>query len=299
VKVFVTGATGFVGSAVVRELLDAGHQVLGMARSDAGAKALAEAGAEVHRGDLKDLDSLRDGAGKSEGVVHTAFVHDWSDFLANVETDRRAVEALTAALAESGKPFINTSGTAMTAFASAPGHVGTEDDAPPGSVPRVASEEATVSAAARGVRSAVVRLPPSVHGEGDHGFVPRIIGIARETGVSAYVGDGRNRWPSVHRLDAAHLYRLILEKGSPGARYHAVADRGVPFREIAEVIGRRLNLPVVSKPPEEAAAHFGFLGMFVGMDCPASAEKTQEQLDWRPTRPSLIPDLDQAHYFTA
>lgn len=297
-RVFVTGATGFVGSGIVRELLGAGHQVLGMARSDAGAKALADSGVEVHRGDLKDLDSLRRGAAKSDGVIHTAFVHDWSDYQANIETDRLAVEALTAALADSGKPFINTSGTAMTAFASAPGHVGTEDDAPPSSVPRVASEEATVSAASRGVRSAVVRLPPSVHGEGDHGFVPRIIGIAREKGVSAYVGDGQNRWPSVHRLDAAHLYRLILEKGAAGARYHAVADEGVPFREIAEVIGRRLNLPVVSMAPEEAAGHFGFLGMFVGMDCPATAKKTQEQLDWRPTGPSLIQDLDQAHYFT-
>jgi nucleoside-diphosphate-sugar epimerase len=296
-RIFVTGATGFVGSAVSRELLNAGHQVLGMARSDTGAKALADAGVEVYRGDLKDPDSLRDGAMRSDGVVHTAFVHDWSDFQANVETDRRAVEALADALAGSGKPFVNTSGIAMTAFASAPGHVGVEDDAPPNSIPRVASEEATLAAASHGVRSAVVRLPFSVHGEGDHGFVPMIIGIAREKGVSAYIGDGHNRWPSVHRLDAAHLYRLVLEKGAAGTRYHAVADRGVPFREIAEVIGRRLNLPVVSKPPEEAEGHFGFLGMFVGMDCPASGEKTQAELGWRPTEPGLIPDLDQAHYF--
>lgn len=295
-KVFVTGATGFVGSAIVRELLEAGHQVLGMVRSDVGARALAETGAEGHRGDLEDLDSLTRGAAMADGVIHTAFIHDWSDFMANVETDRRAVEALAAALADSGKPFVNTSGTAMTAF-MAPGQLGTEDVAPPASVPRVASEEVTLAAASRGVRSAVVRLPPSVHGEGDHGFVPRIIGIAREKGVSAYVGEGRNRWPSVHRLDAAHLYRLILETGPAGARYHAVADEGVPFREIAEVIGRRLNLPVVSKPPEAAAEHFGFLGMFVGMDCPASSAKTRDQLGWRLSQPGLIADLDQAHYF--
>jgi nucleoside-diphosphate-sugar epimerase len=295
-RIFVTGATGFVGSAVVRELLNAGHQVLGLARSDAGAKSLIDAGAEVHRGELKDLDSLRGGAAKSDGVVHTAFIHDWSDFQTNVDIDQRAVEALTAALADTGKPFINTSGVAMTSFAS-PGRAATEDDVPASSLPRMASEEAAVSAASRGVRGGVVRLPPSVHGEGDHGFVPRIIEIARETGVSAYVGEGENRWPSVHRLDAARLYRFILENGSAAGRYHAIADQGVPFRQIAEVIGRRLSLPVVSKSSEEAAAHFGFLAMFVGMDCPASSAKTQDELGWRPTQPGLIADLDQPHYF--
>ena len=292
-RVFVTGATGFVGSAVVRELLNAGHHVLGLARSDAGAKSLIEAGVEAHRGDLKDLQSLRGGAAKSDGVVHTAFIHDWSDFQASIDADQRAVEALIAELVDTGKPFINTSGMAF----AAPGRIATENDVPPISLPRIASEEAAASAASHGVRGAVVRLPPSVHGAGDHGFVPGIIEIARETGVSAYVGGGENRWPSAHRLDAARLYRLILESASAAGRYHAVADEGVPFRQIAEVIGRRLGLPVVSKPPEEAAAHFGFLGMFVGLDCPASSAKTQDALGWRPTQPGLIADLDQPHYF--
>ena len=295
-RVLVTGATGFIGSAIVRELLTAGHEVLGLARSDAGAKSLIAAGAQVHRGDLEDLESLRIGAAMSDGVIHTAFIHDFSKFEASCEIERRAIEALGSALADSDRPFVITSGTALLT----PGHLAIEDIVPTfdsHSFPRVASEVAAASMAARGVRVSVVRLPPSVHGDGDHGFVPRLIGIAREKSVSAYVGDGLNRWPAVHRLDAAHLYRLVLEKGSAGARYHGVADEGVPVREIADVIGQRLNVPVVGKSREEAADHFGFLGFFVGVDCPASSAQTQERLGWRATQPGLIPDLDRPRYF--
>ncbi len=293
-RVFVTGATGFIGTAVVQELIHAGHQVLGLSRSDAGAKSLIDAGAKVHRGDLQDLESLRSGASMCEGVIHMAFIHDFSAYAAAVETDRRAVEAIAGALEGSGKPLVIASGTLMVAHA----RPGTEQDAPASvDVPRAASEATVIAAAGRGVRGSVVRLPPSVHGDGDHGFVPMLIGIAREKGVSAYVGDGLNRWPAVHRLDAAHLFRLALEKGSAGARYHAVADDGVPIRDIAEVIARRLNVPVVSKSSEEAAGHFGFLAFVLGMDAPASSAQTRESLGWRPTQPGLIPDLDHARYF--
>jgi nucleoside-diphosphate-sugar epimerase len=296
-RVFVTGATGFIGSAVVQELIGAGHTVVGLTRSDAAATALVAAGAEPHCGSLDDLDSLKRGAKAADGVIHLAFIHDFSQYVANGETDLRAVEAMGSALAGSGRPLVVTSGT--TVFVP-PGWSLTEDDAgDPASVgaPRVASEDAVLRLAEQGVRASVVRLPPSVHGDGDRAFVPALIGIARATGVSAHVGDGRNRWPAVHRLDAARLFRLALENAPAGSRLHGVADEGVMVRDIAEVIGRRLNLPVVSKPPEEAAVHFGWLTGFLGIDCLASSAKTQALLGWQPTQAGLIADLDHPRYF--
>ncbi len=292
-RVFVTGATGYIGSVVVEDLIRAGHRVLGLARSDAGAKSLLDAGAQVHRGDLEDLESLSSGASMADGVIHCAFNHDFSKYLANCEADRRAIEALGSSLVGSDRPLIVTSGTGV---ALTPGRLSTEDDPPTPSsagVLRSASEEATAAIAARGVRTAVVRLP-QVHDQLKQGLISLLIAVAREKGVSAYVGDGLNRWPAMHRLDAAPLYRLALEKGTAGARYNGVGEEGVPLREIAEVIGRRLNIPVVSKSPEQASEHFGWLGFIVGIDCPASSALTQERLGWRPTQIGIIPDLERA-----
>ena len=297
-RVFVTGATGFIGSAVVRELLEAGHQVVGLARSDTSAAALTAAGAAVHRGTLDDLDSLRSGAVAADGVIHTAFtnISDSTNFADAAAADLRAVETIGAALEDSGKPFVVTSGTLLLSML---GRLGTEEDVQDPAFPRVASENAAVSLAKRGVRSSVVRLAPSVHGEGDkHGFVTSLIGIARAKGVSAFVDDGANRWPAVHRLDAAHLYRLALEAAPAGSRLHGVGEEGVPFRDIAGVIGRHLNLPVVSISREEAAAHFRFLFPFVSFDNPTSSTRTQELLGWRPVHRALIPDIEEGHYFT-
>jgi len=293
-RVFVTGASGWVGSAVTRELIAAGHKVLGLARSDASARTVAAAGAEVHRGALDDLDSLERGAAACDGVIHTAFIHDFSDFVANCAIDKAAIEAIGAVLEGSGRPLIVTSGTLGLPH----GRLGTEDDPTSSVLPR-RSEEVGLPLAARGVRAMVVRLSPSVHGDGDHGFVATLVRIAREKGFATYVGDGKNRWPAVHRLDAARIYRLALEKGASGSRFHGVADEGIPVREIAEAIGRRLNVPAVSKTHEEAGALLGFIGHVLAMDGPASSALTQERLGWRPTGPGLIADLEKGRYFDA
>ncbi|HEY3937882.1 MAG TPA: SDR family oxidoreductase [Bryobacteraceae bacterium] len=297
-RIFVTGATGFIGSAIARELISAGHQVLGLARSDAGAQSLIAAGAQVHRGDLEDLESLRSGAATSDGVIHTAFNHDFSKYVANCEADRHAIEAIGSVLTGSDRPLIITSGTGMAN--AAPGQLAIEENpaASSAAVPRAASEEAAASVAARGVNVSVVRLP-QVHDTVKQGLVAYAIHLAREKGVSAYVGDGLNRWPAAHVLDTARLYRLALEKREAGAKYHAVAEEGVPLRDIAEVIGRGLKAPVIAMSPEEAAAHFGWLGAFAGRDVPASSAQTQERLGWCPTGPGLIADLEQMRYFEA
>jgi nucleoside-diphosphate-sugar epimerase len=294
-RVFVTGATGFIGSVVVQELLKTGHQVLGLTRSDAGAKWLAAAGAEVHRGSLEDLESLRSGAAASDGVIHLAFNHNFSNFVAICEADRQVIEAMGSVLAGSDRPFIVTSGTGIAN--TVPGQPALEDNPVINSsvIPRAASEEAAASVAAQGVNVSVVRLP-QVHDPVKQGLITYAIVLAREKGVSAYVGDGLNRWPAAHVLDTAHLYRLALEKQDAGAKYHAVAEEGVPLRDIAEVIGRGLKVPVVSMSPEEAAVHFGWIGMFVGRDAPASSALTRKRLGWNPTGPGLIADLERMNY---
>jgi nucleoside-diphosphate-sugar epimerase len=294
-RVFVTGASGWVGSAVVPELMDAGHHVVGLARSDASADALAAAGAEVHRGSLEDLDSLRAGASKSDGVIHLAFIHDFQQYEAANETDRHAIQAMGDALEGSDRPLLIASGVATTAA----GRPATENDPAAPDFPRSAAAAMTLALAEKGVRSSVVRLPPTTHGRGDNGFIHTVIGMAREKGVSGHVGDGSNVWPAVHRSDAARLFRLALEQAPAGSVWHAVADEGVPTRAIAEVIGRHLEIPVVAIAPEDAVDHFGWMGIFWAIDVPASSELTRERLGWQPTGPGLIEDLDQGHYFQA
>ena len=305
-RVFVTGASGWIGSAVVPELISAGHEVTGLARSDASVAALAAAGAQVHRGSLDDLGSLRDAAAASDGVIHLAFKHDLAfsgGFQAAADADRRAVETLGDALAGSDRPFVIASGTLGLAL----GRVGTEQDghgADPalsahgtGPETRRATAELVLSLASRGVRSSVVRLPPTNHGDGDNGFMATIVGIARDKGVSGYIGDGSNRWPAVHRLDSAHLFRLALEDAAAGSTLHAVADEGVQIRDIAEVIGRHVDVPVASVAPEDAPEHFTWLAGFLAIDSPASSTLTRELLGWHPAQPGLLEDLDKGHYF--
>ncbi|HUN77112.1 MAG TPA: SDR family oxidoreductase [Steroidobacteraceae bacterium] len=294
-RIFVTGATGFIGSVIVPELIKAGHEVLGLARSEAGAQSLVAAGARVHRGDLNDLESLRKGAEVSEGVIHTAFTHDFARFQEVCEQDRRVIEALGAALAGSDRPLLITSGTGIAN--SSPGRPASEEDPPETAhpIPRVASEQAAASLAAKGVRIGVMRLP-QVHDTLKQGLVSYAIELARQKGVSAYVGDGLNRWPAVHVLDAARLYRLAFEKLEAGARYHAVAEEGVAMRDIAEAIGRGLKVPVKSVSLEETPAHFGWLGAFAARDLPASSTLTQKRLAWHPTGPGLIADLERMRY---
>jgi nucleoside-diphosphate-sugar epimerase len=294
-RVFVTGASGWVGSAVVPELIDAGHHVVGLARSDASARALAAAGAEVQRGSLEDLDSLREGADKADGVIHLAFIHDFEQYEAANRADREAIAAMGAVLEGSERPLVIASGVATTAR----GRPATEEDPPASDFPRSQAATMTVALAERGVRTSVVRLPPTVHGQGDNGFTAMLIAIAREKGVAGYIGDGANVWPAVHRSDAARVFKLSLEQAAPGSVWHAVGEHGVPTRTIAEVMGRQLHLPVGSIAPAEAGAHFGWIGLIWGLNAPTSSELTQEALRWRPTGPGLIEDLEAGHYFTA
>lgn len=294
-RVFVTGATGWVGSAVVKDLMAAGHGVLGLARSEESARALAAVGAEVQRGSLDDLDVLRDGAARSDGVIHTAFNHDFSKFAQNCEQERLAIEAIGGALEGSGRPLLVSSGVALLG----PGRVTTEEDGPHVTLPAFPRNPELIAGAfaERGVRVAAIRLSPTTHGMGDHGFVPRLIAIAREKGVAAYVGDGQNRWPATHRFDAARLYRLALEHGAEGGPFHSIAEEGVPFRQITEAIGRGLNVPVAAISQEEAEAHFGWFARFACVDCPSSSKRTRARLGWQPVQPTLLADLEQRSYF--
>jgi nucleoside-diphosphate-sugar epimerase len=300
-RVFLTGATGFIGSAIIPELIGAGHQVLGLTRSDEGARSLLALGVEVHRGNLEDLESLRSGAAMSDGVIHCAFnhdafvSHDFSRFKENCDVDKLAIDALGSVLAGSDRPLIVSSGIGPWA----PGRPTTEDDDPPAQspMPRV-SEQSAMALRSQGVKTGVMRLP-QVHDTVKQGLVTPLIGIAREKGVSAYVGEGLNRWPAAHVLDVARLYRLALEKHEAGAKYHAVGEEGVRLRDIAEAIGRGLKVPVVSISPEEAGAHFGLFGMFAGLDLSASSAQTQERLGWHPTGPALIEDLNNMRYSEA
>ncbi len=298
-RVFVTGASGFIGTALGRDLSEAGHQVLALARTDESANALAQQGYDVHRGSLDDLESLAAGAAKSDGVIHLAYNHDFVDMNAAGEGDLRAVNAMGDALAGSDRPLVIASGTLLLTFGFATplGRAGTEDDEADLPGPRINSERALAALAERGVRTSSVRLAPTVHGPGDHGFIARLVDIARERGVVAYVGSGENRWPAVHRLDAARLFRRALEDAPPNSHWHGVGDEGVPFRLISETLGRHLGLPVVSVTPEQAMEHFGFLGLLVQLDNPTSNLLTRERLGWRVEHPSLIEDLDAGHYF--
>lgn len=295
-RVFVTGASGWIGSAVVPELLDAGHEVVGLARSDSATATLAAAGVRAHRGSLDDLNSLRAGADSADAVVHLAFNHDFSDYAGAGRTERAAVETLGETLAGSDRPFLLASGVVGLAA----GRPGTERDPAPMSgpdAPRGGSEQLALDYAERGVRSVSLRFAPTVHGDGDHGFVATLVGVAREKGTSGYVGDGSNRWPAVHRIDAAHLVRLALDKAPAGSVVHAVGEEGIPTRTIAEVIGRHLGVPVAVIPPEEAAAHFGWIGAFFALDAPTSSAFTQDMLGWSPTHPGLLADLEAGYYF--
>ncbi len=299
--IFVTGASGWIGSAVVAELISAGHDVVGLARSDASAAAVAATGAQVRRGDLGDLDVLRAVAAESDGVVHLAFRHDIAfsgDFDTAVSSDLAAIEALGEALAGTDRPLAIASGLAGLT----PGVLATERDAPepsPGPGGRIGNERVALALAERGVRAMSVRFAPTVHGDGDHGFVAMIVAADRAAGSAAYIGDGANRWPAVHRFDAARLVRLGIESAPPGSVLHAVGEEGVALRDVAEAIGRGLDLPVASVSPEQAGAQFGFLAGFLGMDMPVSSELTRELLSWEPTGPGLVDDLEQGHYFTA
>lgn len=295
-RVFVTGASGFIGSAIVKDLLRRGHQVLGLARSDAAAASVRAAGAEVLRGSLEDVESVKRGADSSEGVIHTAFIHDFSAYENSIETDRTVVEAIGKVLEGSGRPLVIASGMIGTRR----GELATEEDAPAPGTPRGGSEELIMSMATRDVRSSVVRLPPIVHSDGDrHGFTVRLIQIARKKGVCAYVGDGANRWPSVHQKDAVNLFTLALERGRTGSRFHAVADEGIRFRDIAEAIAKKLGVPTGSITQEAASEHFGFLAMLTGRDAPASSALTRERLGWKPVHPSLLEDIEAGHYFSS